>query len=105
MSKKIKDKKTDILAVDDRDEQLSSMEPLLISETSRHRSALQDMAVNLAAKAAGFRRSLPTRMQSSLRAVEFYGTAIWRACSSSDWSRGSVSSAKRRRPALPPIWA
>lgn len=35
------------------------MEPLLISEDSRHRGELTDLAIELAAKAAGFRRSLP----------------------------------------------
>jgi len=35
------------------------MEPLLIGEGSRHRTALTDLAVELAASAAGFRRSLP----------------------------------------------
>ncbi|MBI3442101.1 MAG: Fic family protein [Proteobacteria bacterium] len=42
------------------------MEPLLLSETSRHRGVLQDMALELATKAAGFRRSLPAKMQASL---------------------------------------
>ena len=58
--------KTDIKKGEDRGEQPTSMEPLLISESSRHRGALQDIAVELAAKAAGFRRSLPARMQNSL---------------------------------------
>ncbi len=35
------------------------MEPLLISEGSRHRGELTDLAVELAARSAGFRRSLP----------------------------------------------
>jgi Fic family protein len=35
------------------------MEPLLLSEGSRHRSALTDLSVELAARASGFRRSLP----------------------------------------------
>ena len=33
------------------------MEALLIGETSRHRGALTDLALELASKAAGFRRS------------------------------------------------
>ena len=43
----------------DRGEPVSLMEPMRISETSRHREGLADMAVELAAHAAGFRRSLP----------------------------------------------
>jgi len=35
------------------------MEPLLISEGSRHRGALADLAVELVAHSTGFRRSLP----------------------------------------------
>ena len=35
------------------------MEPLVLSEGSRHREALSDLAVELAAAASGFRRSLP----------------------------------------------
>ncbi|OGT34268.1 MAG: cell filamentation protein Fic, partial [Gammaproteobacteria bacterium RBG_16_51_14] len=35
------------------------MEPLLLTEDSRHRPALSDLAVELAASSAGFRRSLP----------------------------------------------
>lgn len=42
------------------------MEPLLIGETSRHRGTLTDLAVELAQKAAGFRRSLPESLSSSL---------------------------------------
>lgn len=43
----------------DRGEQVSLMEPMCILETSRHRAGLVDLAVELAAQAAGFRRSLP----------------------------------------------
>jgi len=42
------------------------MEPLLIEETSRHRGTLTDLAVELAQKAAGFRRSLPESLSASL---------------------------------------
>jgi len=59
MTKKIEDKKADISAAMDRGEPVASMEPLLIGEDSRHRAALTDLAVDLAAKSAGFRRSLP----------------------------------------------
>jgi Fic family protein len=42
------------------------MEPLLVSEGSRHRSKLTDLALELAQKAAGFRRSLPESLLRSL---------------------------------------
>ena len=42
------------------------MEPLLIGETSRFRGPLTDLAVELAQKAAGFRRSLPVSLLKSL---------------------------------------
>jgi Fic family protein len=60
------DIKADIVAAEDRGESIALMEPLLIGETSRHRSALTDLAVELAQKAAGFRRSLPKSLQTSL---------------------------------------
>ena len=53
------DKEADIEAVEDRGETIGLMEPLLIGETSRHRGALTDLALELAQKSAGFRRSLP----------------------------------------------
>src|SRR5258708_7759181 len=60
------DKRGDISAVVDRGEATGAMEPLLIGETSRHRGALTDLAIELAQKAAGFRRSLPESMMKSL---------------------------------------
>src|SRR5215510_15816780 len=60
------DIKADILAVRDDAESTDQMEPLLIGETSRHRGALTDLAVELAQKAAGFRRSLPERLSASI---------------------------------------
>src|SRR2546428_413048 len=53
------DTQTDISSVSDRGETLGLMEPLLIGSGSRHRGALTDVAIALAAKSAGFRRSLP----------------------------------------------
>ena len=50
----------------DRGESIAMMEPLLIGETSRHRGKLTDMALELAQKAAGFRRSLPESLLASL---------------------------------------
>ena len=50
----------------DRGESVNLMEPLLVSESSRHRAPLTDLAVELAAKSAGFRRSLPDGMLAAL---------------------------------------
>jgi Fic family protein len=60
------DIKEDISEVVDRREPLTRMEPLLIGEESRHRTALTDLAIDLAAKSAGFRRSLPSGILSAL---------------------------------------
>jgi Fic family protein len=56
--------KEDILA--DRGEAISAMEPLLISGSSRHRGVLTDLAFDLTQKSAGFRRSLPPSLLTSL---------------------------------------
>jgi len=56
----------DVKAVTDRSEAVSMMEPLLIAEGSRHRAALTDLVVELAQKSAGFRRSLPSTLLTSL---------------------------------------
>ena len=60
------DIKSDIKAAVDRGENVSAMEPLLIGSDSRHRPALTDLAVELAQQSAGFRRSLPDSLLSSL---------------------------------------
>ena len=52
--------------VPDRGESVGLMEPLLVSDTLKHRSGLGDLAVDLAAKAAGLRRSLPRGVAGSL---------------------------------------
>ena len=44
--------------IEDRGESIGLMEPLLVGESSKHRTPLTDLAVELAARAAGFRRSL-----------------------------------------------
>src|ERR1700690_2430763 len=64
MERKETDIKADIDAVVDRGEPVSGMEPLLIGE--RHRGALADLALELAQRSAGFRRSLPESLVSSL---------------------------------------
>src|SRR6266568_7839374 len=56
----------DMIGAADRAESTDLMEPLLIGETSRHRGALTDLAVELAQNAAGFRRSLPESLVTSL---------------------------------------
>jgi Fic family protein len=53
-------------AEEDRGELVSLMEPLLIGEGSPHRGALTDLAIELAQKSAGFRRSLPESLLASL---------------------------------------
>ncbi len=60
------DKKADKFEVVDRGEATGLMEPLLIPQGSHHRPGLTDLAVELAAKAAGFRRSLPSGIHSAL---------------------------------------
>jgi len=52
--------------VEDRDEAVSIMEPMLVEESSRHRGRLTDVALELAQKSAGFRRSLPDYLLTSL---------------------------------------
>src|SRR5712664_262299 len=66
MVKKEPDIEADIKPVTDRSESIGLMEPLLIEESSRHRTALTDLALELAQKSAGFRRSLPESLLSSL---------------------------------------
>src|ERR1022692_1167165 len=51
---------------EDRGEIVSVMEPLLIGDGSRHRGALTDLALDLTQKSAGFRRSLPPSLLTSL---------------------------------------
>ena len=66
MTKKRADIEADIRPVKDRGEVISLMEPLLIGDDSRHRAALTDLALELAQKSAGFRRSLPESLLASL---------------------------------------
>lgn len=60
----------------DRGELVSLMEPMRISESSRHRGDLNDLAVELAAHSVGFRRSLPegvlTALADLVRAMNCY---------------------------------
>ncbi|HVH72144.1 MAG TPA: Fic family protein [Candidatus Dormibacteraeota bacterium] len=56
----------DLTPPKDRGESSVEMEPLLIGETSRFRGPLTDLAVELAQRAAGFRRSLPESLLKPL---------------------------------------
>ena len=59
------DIKADSVAAD-RGESVVLMEPLVVGEGSRHRTGLTDLAVELAGKAEGFRRSLPKGVLAAL---------------------------------------
>jgi len=76
MNKEKADTKPDLEPAIDRGELPSLMEPLRISENSRHRASLADIAVELAAHSAGFRRSLPegvlTALADLVRAMNCY---------------------------------
>ncbi len=60
------DIKADIEPVRDRGEPSSSMEPLLLSESSKHSKGLSDLALELVSASAGFRRSLPSGVMAPL---------------------------------------
>jgi Fic family protein len=53
-------------AVPDRGESIGLMEPMIIGDGARQRAALTDLALDLAQKSAGFRRSLPESLVASL---------------------------------------
>ena len=76
MDKKETDIKADMEAAFDRGESTAIMEPLQISEGSRLRPALTELSLELAAKSAGFRRSLPvgvvTALAELVRAMNCY---------------------------------
>jgi len=60
----------------DRNESIGLMEPLRLAESDTQRPALTDLALELAARSAGFRRSLPDGLRAALtelvRAVNCY---------------------------------
>jgi Fic family protein len=60
------DNEAAIKPADDQGESISLMEPLLIGSDSKHRPELIDLALELAARSAGFRRSLPESLLGSL---------------------------------------
>lgn len=52
--------------IPDRGESPALMEPMLVPEGSRHRGRLSDLALELATRAAGFRRSLQPAVRTAL---------------------------------------
>ena len=54
------------IALIERDELPSLMEPMHLPKGSRHREALTDLALELAAQSSGFRRSLPEGVTATL---------------------------------------
>ncbi|MBX9770541.1 MAG: hypothetical protein K2X29_04180, partial [Candidatus Obscuribacterales bacterium] len=66
MGKKKSDIEADFREGLDRGETVSLMEPLLLSADSRHRPELTDLALELAAKSASLRSSLPPGVRAAL---------------------------------------
>ena len=66
MSDEEQDIKADIETPVDRGEIPTTMEPLLIRESSAHRSRLADLAVELTEKSTGLSRSLPPQIVRAL---------------------------------------
>lgn len=66
MRPKKEDIKPDIEAAPDRGETIGLMEPMLIGESSMRRGEITDLALDLAAKSSGFRRSLRPNIAASL---------------------------------------
>src|SRR5689334_18861822 len=58
--------KPDFKPAEDRGERTALMEPLVLGEGSRYRAELTDLALELAQRSAGFRRSLPASVLTSL---------------------------------------
>jgi Fic family protein len=66
----------DIKTALDREESIGLMEPMVVSDGSPHKARLNDLAVELASRSAGFRRSLPegvvTALSDLVRAMNCY---------------------------------
>jgi len=60
------DRKAAISAVKGRDEPVGLMEPMVVSQSAPQRGELNDLALDLAASAAGFRKGLPDGVHSAL---------------------------------------
>ena len=78
---------TEDIYVADRGESVDLMEPLLVSESSRHRTVLTDLVVELAAKVAGFRRSLPEGVLRALADSASRHSRILSNQAARDWCR------------------
>ncbi len=76
MLKRRADKKEDIGETGDRGESVTLMAPMRLGEDARGRGELLDLAIELASKTAGFRRSLPagvvTALADLVRAMNCY---------------------------------
>lgn len=66
---------------EDRGELTSLMEPLLVGEESRFRSRVADLVLDLARKAAGFRRSLPGQRMAFAKSIGALANCCRRVCS------------------------
>jgi Fic family protein len=66
MANREEDIESDMKSATDRNETVSLMDPLLIGDSSRHRPGLTDLALELAQRSAGLRRSLPESLLVSL---------------------------------------
>ena len=60
------DKEPDILPATDQGESVGLMEPMIVSESSKHREELSDLALELASKSAGCPGSLPDGVLGAL---------------------------------------
>lgn len=63
------DIRTDMGVPHDQGESTAAMEPILIGESSKHRSRLADLALELTEKSTGLSRSLPPQMADALANV------------------------------------
>lgn len=76
MTDKEPDIKADIFPAEDRGEGVGAMEPMLVGSSSPHRERLADLALEVAERSAGLRRSLPdgvvTALSDLVRAMNCY---------------------------------
>lgn len=66
MKKKDTDLQADIKPANDRGESIGLMEPMVVSDSSRHRAELADLAFVLATETAAFKSSLPQGVLTAL---------------------------------------
>lgn len=66
MKKKDADLQADIKPANDREESIGLMEPMVVSDSSRHRAELADLAFVLATETAAFKSSLPQGVLTAL---------------------------------------